>query len=277
MLKSLFSIAFGLAFGAVLMFVGLLASSAIAAPPHTNCNQLQAAIDAASDGDVLIVKSHCTGTNYVIATDGLTLRGIANATITGKGTAPAITITGHRVTVEGWAEINGNSDRGIVVRVSGSAVVREISLITGSNGVFVTQSAFVEINGVDDIIADDHGILAGLNGSAEIVDSNISGNGRDGVHVAAGGAVNIAGGNTINNNGRHGIFSSGGQVLFNGANTVQGHLDPDWDIRCSAFTRIIVTQSITSTSKRFLSAGPGGAVQCFVFSFGEPLFVDPIP
>ena len=38
MFKALFSIAFGLTFGAVLLFVGLLASSAFAAAPVHNCN-----------------------------------------------------------------------------------------------------------------------------------------------------------------------------------------------------------------------------------------------
>ena len=82
MLKALFSIAFGLTFGAVLLFVGLLASSAFAAPPFISCNgagaeKLQAEIDAASEGDVLEVKGDCAGVNYVIATNGLTLGGHA--------------------------------------------------------------------------------------------------------------------------------------------------------------------------------------------------------
>lgn len=276
--KQMFKTLFGIASVFVIPVFTLVASSAIAGQPvkcQLDPTALQDAIDDANEGDEIKVIGDCVG-NHVITTDGLIVSGQGGATITGTGDAPAITIAGaDKVTLEGFAEINGNSDRGIVVRASGSAVVREISLITGSNGVFVTQSAFVEINGVDDIIADDHGIVADLNGSAEIVDSNISGNGRDGVHVAAGGAVNIAGGNTINNNGRHGIFSSGGQILFNGANTVQDHLDPNWDIRCSAFSRMIVTQSITSTSERFLPAGSGGVVQCFYFSFGEPVFVPP--
>ena len=107
MLKALFSIAFGLTFGAVLLFVGLLASSAFAAPPGSKVhkctpNQLSAAklqvlINAADEGDVVEVEGDCVGFNYLITTDGLTLRGIGNARITGDGAAPAITITGHQV------------------------------------------------------------------------------------------------------------------------------------------------------------------------------------
>ena len=60
MVKAVFSSVFGLAFGFGLMFVGLLASAAFAAPPNVNCNSqgaaaLQIAIDTGSEGDVIEV------------------------------------------------------------------------------------------------------------------------------------------------------------------------------------------------------------------------------
>ena len=78
----MFKALFGSASIFVIAVFAMVASSAIADPPLNKCVGLQAAIDAASDGDVIKVKGDCVGTNYVIATNGLTLRGIANATLT---------------------------------------------------------------------------------------------------------------------------------------------------------------------------------------------------
>jgi hypothetical protein len=86
MLKSAFNLAFGLAFGAVLLFLGLLVSSAFAAPPSgptthkctaspVSAAKLQEVLDAADEGDEIEVTVDCVGFNYVITTHGLTLRG----------------------------------------------------------------------------------------------------------------------------------------------------------------------------------------------------------
>ncbi len=53
MLKALFSIAFGLTFGAVLLFVGLLASSAFAAPPGSKVHKCTSAVTSAKFQEVI--------------------------------------------------------------------------------------------------------------------------------------------------------------------------------------------------------------------------------
>ena len=178
MLKSLFSFAIGLAFGAVLLFVGVLASAAFAAPPGgpithictaspLSAAKFQEKIDAANEGDVVEAEGDCVGFNYVITADSLTLRGIDGGTITGDGLAPAITIAGaHKVTIEGWAVIDGGAARGIRVLAGGSAVVRDILLITGRQGFVVTEASFVEMINSKFVDATDNGFVASLNISA---------------------------------------------------------------------------------------------------------------
>ena len=259
MVKAILSAAVGLAFGVALLFVGLLASTAIAAPPSgptthkctspISAAKLQEAIDAAQEGDVIEVTGNCVGFNYLIATDDLTLRGVDGATITGDGLAPAISIIADRVAIEDWAGIDGGVANGIVVRASGSATVSNVSLIEGLEGIVVTQSAFAEVND-SDIQADQDGVLVQFGGSVRLADNTISFNGRDGVLVVTSGTVEIADGNTINNNGRWGVLASSGQVGFTrGTSTVQSNATAD--LACRSYSRVHVIQvaQITSSTK----------------------------
>lgn len=255
----------------VIFVFAMVASAAFAAPGITthNCTNaitsahLQDKIDNADEGDVIEVSGDCVGADYVIAGDSLTLRGVGGATITGTGAAAAITITHDHATVEGWALIDGGIDHGIVVRASGSALVHDISVIAGEDGIQVIQSASVEVSNVS-IDANDDGIFAASNGSALISDTDISGNPDDGVVAAGGGQVTLAGGNTINNNGDFGVIVAAGQAAFNGANTVEGNRV---DLDCRQFARVFITQSIKSSSRDLSSR------DCVVSEqFGAPVF-----
>lgn len=260
-------------FGTTAVFVipvfAMLASSAIAAPPgeptsHKCTNpstsaKLQDKFDAADEGDVVEVEGDCVGFNYLITTDGLTLRGIDGAEITGDGMAAAITIMSHQVTIEDWAVIDGGAEDGIFVRQGAAALLRNITLITGEDGILVAGAAFAEVNNSNVVGAADDGIVAFQNGTVLIRDSDISNNGRFGVAAFSGGAVNINGGNTINNNDREGLFAAGGQLhvaaFFGGRdNTVQNNdlgevviLNRN-DIGCSSFARLRVADLIKSTT-----------------------------
>jgi hypothetical protein len=244
----------------VIALMTIFASSALAGPPtgprQVNCldDNLQEEIDESETNDVLEVTGDCDG-SVVIPIDGLTLRALAGATLTGDGANPAISITGNRVTVEDWALIDGDTADGIVVGASGSAQIQDISLVEGNDGIVVTNAASAEIDNVLDIDATDDGIFATLNGVAIITNTNSSNNGGDGLVIGGGGAVHLAGGNTVNSNGRYGIFTSGGQLQISGSNTVDGH---GVDVWCTAFSRIIPRQKLTSTTKNFIDAPPGG-------------------
>lgn len=267
--------------GSTLVFAisvfALAASSAMAAKPggpttHNCTSQISAAklqekIDAAAAGDVIEVSGDCAGFNYSIVTDDLTLRGVAGATITGDGLAPAVSIIADRVAIEDWAGIDGGVANGILVGASGSATVSNISLIEGLNGVVVTQSAFAEVED-SAIQADRDGIIALSGGSVKIAATDISFNGRDGVLVVTSGTAEIAAGNTINNNGRFGVLASAAQVGFTrGTSTVQNN--PAGDLACRSYSRIHVNQvaQIASSSQNLSPS------LCVVFTIPNGLSV----
>jgi hypothetical protein len=246
--KSLFGLTLAVAFTAVSIF----STQAMAAPPPINHNctnavtsaKLQEKIDKAVEGDVIEVTGDCIGVDYVMARDRLTLRGIDGATITGTGASPAITVTHDETIIEGWDLIDGGINHGVVVRASGSALVRDILVISGVNGVQVIDSSFVEVDNVAIQVTGD-GIAAISNGSAVIRNTDISDNPDDGVVAAGGGQVSLAGGNTIENNGDFGIIVAAGQANIDGSNTVQGNRI---DLDCRQFSRVRVVQSITSST-----------------------------
>lgn len=250
-------------FGSVYIMVTsvfvMAASSAIAAPPAgsithkctspVSAAKLQEKIDAASEGDVIEVTGDCIGFNYVIATDGLTFRGVDGATITGDGLAPAISIIADRVLVENWASIDGSASNGIVVRASGSATVSDIGMIAGNIGIIILQSAFAEVEG-STIQAGQDGVLVQFGGSVKLAGNTISFNGRDGVLVVTSGTAEIAAGNDISNNGRYGVIASSAQVGFTrGTSTVQNNTSAD--LACRSYSRIHVIEvaQITSSTK----------------------------
>ncbi len=250
MIKELFGSALGLALGASLIFIAIFASAAFGAQLDVNCNMqgaeaVQDAIDNANVGDHIVVVGNCTGTSLVVSTDQLTLLGQGSAKLTGDGVAPAITVTAAQVTIEGWNLIDGGADHGIVVRAAGSAFVHDIASIAGNDGIQSIESAYVDISNVAGINVNDDAIFVASNGSALISGTNISDNPDDGVVAASGGVVILSGGNTIENNGDFGLIIAAGQAIFNGANTVQGNRV---DVDCRSFARIIVFQSVTSSS-----------------------------
>lgn len=259
----------------VILAFAMVASAAFAASGITNHNctnaitsaHLQDKIDNAAEGDVIEVSGDCIGADYVIAGDSLTLRGVGGATITGTGAAAAITIAGaDKVTLEGFAVVDGDANDGILVNAGGAAVVRDIPLITGEDGV-VVSGGFLEVNNSNVVGADDDGILAVQNATLLIRDTDVSGNGDDGVIAASGSVVHFNGGNTVNNNGGDGLLVSIGNAQFNGTNTVQDN--SDIDINCFGFSRILVFQSVTSSSRN------SRARDCLVAQVsGTPLFVD---
>ena len=230
---------------------------------------IQARIDEGIENRVIEVDGDCEQ-NVVVDVNGVTINGGDIATITGDGLTPAITITANEVAIEHWAEIDGGLEDGIVVHAGGSAVVRDINLITGEDGVVVTEAAFVEINHSNVFEADDQGIVASQSGGAKIIDTTTTFNTNDGVLAVSGGSVNIAGGNTINNNGRFGLFAAGSQYEIRGANTIQDNAE--FDIRCAAYSRVIVIDSITSTTQE------DSTTSCVLFGLnGIPIFVPIIP
>lgn len=238
------------------LFISVFAmagSSAFADPPHTNCNTLQATIDAASDGDVINVKGHCNGHSYVIATNGLTLRGQGIAKITGDGTAPALTITGHQVTVENFNLIDGDGDNGIVVSANGSANILDIASIKGFRSVLVIESAYANIvdSSLSNNLIGDTALVVSLGGHARLESSDVSGNNRRGIFIGNGGSMQLGSDNTINGNGEEAIMILYGLLAMTGTNNIASgnatkFLPGDNDVNCFNFSRIFIVNLFTN-------------------------------
>lgn len=202
----------------------------------------------------ITVVGDCTE-NLEIRQDDIVLNGSGSATLTGNGSSPAITITGNRVVIEDWAGIHGGTKTGILVGESGSATISNVDSITGSDGVMVTQSAFMRVE-YSDIQATDDGIVATQGGNAYVTHSDSSFNGGDGAVVVGGGSAEFGTGNTINSNGRDGIIFSGGNAYFSGGSseTQSNNTSSDplgYDIVCVAYSRVLVYDDsrINSTTK----------------------------
>lgn len=259
----------------VIPLFAMVASGAIAAPPgplpHKCSNPVQSAIlqeviDDADEGDVIEVEGDCVGFNYVIATDGLTLRGVDGATQTGDGLASAITVKADDVIIEDFDEIDGAASTGIFVTAAGSASIHDIGLVTGGDGISIIEGAYANIKNVLVSGTADDGIVLATNGTARIENTEILGVPDDGLLVISGGAVNFVGGNTIHFSGDKGLLASGGQLQISGANTIENNTGGD--IQCVGFSRIAVVDSVTSATH----IGIISPSSCALALIGGPLF-----
>ena len=68
------------------MFVSLMSASVSAAIVTTGCGGLQAAFNAAADGDVIILNQMCANTSFSLPDVRITLKGTPGAGFDGNGT-----------------------------------------------------------------------------------------------------------------------------------------------------------------------------------------------
>ncbi len=91
---------------AMLLFAGAAAAGTLKVP--ADFATIQAAVDAAVPGDVIVVSKGVYAENVVVAVGGITLQG-KNAVIDGRYAGNCLDVTGDGVTVTGFTLANGGS------------------------------------------------------------------------------------------------------------------------------------------------------------------------
>ncbi|HEU4571773.1 MAG TPA: right-handed parallel beta-helix repeat-containing protein [Candidatus Limnocylindrales bacterium] len=206
---------------------------------------LQAAIDAARPGDVLIVRGTCTGT-FVVDKD-LTLQGRSGATLDGRGAGVTLTVPegpdrtpGATVAVSGMRIVGGdpagitnygdltvanstvtaNTGAGVKALVVpnpngaydfGSVTIRDSSVSRNVGYGISNGWAAVTIEGSSVSHNTDHGVFSGSQGSVAIVSTRIAGNGGDGVYAGTQAGISIDH-TTVTANAGVGIFNGNSAV-----------------------------------------------------------------
>ncbi len=157
---------------------------------------IQQAIDAASNGDTISIAAG----NY---SGALTISG-KTLVLLGAGTASTF--------------IDGGTASAILVDHSPGVLIENLTVQKGVKGIYAINNSHVEIKQV--IVKDctDRGIQIENNSNAEIRDSTINNNGRDGLGVLLNSSVYIAGAVTINDNVRYGLqLILGSTALIDGS------------------------------------------------------------
>jgi len=225
--------------GAVFFAASLcLLPSVALARGDVNCDEdhpgaLQAAIDASSPGDTILVSGTCNE-NVLIpeGKDRITLDGGGVATINGPdATVITLRVRGRGITIVGFTITGGRN--GLAVTRGGTAhIAGNVIYNTGGNGIEVNQSGFAVI--VNNTIQNNQmtGISVGINGGAWIgfvagqdtvaSPNYIYGNGANGILVHRSGSARIVG-NFIGYNTQNGVFLQRGSVAEISDNAIDGN------------------------------------------------------
>jgi len=213
----------------------LLPSGGEAATIQVDCPSasLQAAVDKAKPGDILLVSGTCNENVFIQAeVQRITLDGQGKATIDGPDTKRnVIYVRGRDVTIKGFIVRGGRN--GIVINVGGTAVVDGNTVEnTGRHGVLVEQVSFARI--INNTIRNNprDGIIVGGSSYAYIgffrpkdraaMPNSIQNNGRAGIRVNGASSARING-NTITGNKRAGVRVQGASQASIGGNTINGN------------------------------------------------------
>ena len=188
------------------------------------------ALQTLRPGDTLLVSGTCNE-NVEIGEEfqRVTLDGQGAAGINGDGSAHAVTVRGHGITIRGFV-VTGGSPQGINVQDGGSAVIdNNVIQYNARNGIGVFRNSSADIinntiqhNAVAGIVVDSISSArigwAGPPNNRVSAPNTIQDNGSHGIQVIRGASAQIFT-NTIQKNGGNGIF-----VDRNGQAQVAGSL-----------------------------------------------------
>ena len=170
---------------------------------------IQAGINAASEGDTVLVAPGVYYENVAFTSDGITLLSqiIHSATIDGGGDGHVVALNNHSGIVDGFVITGSGSGYYRGVFTSHSTQIIRNNIISGNNGgVRISSGSIAEING-NRITNNNNGIQVMTSASALIVNNDIYGN-TTGVECWTPGPVQLVN-NTIVN---HALCS----VIFRG-------------------------------------------------------------
>ena len=186
-----------------------------AAPPPAVFQTIQAALDAAAEGDTVQVSGTCNESIFirndktVLDGQGVGLGGVGGAKIIVPAASgdSAVTIRASFVTIEGFSEIIGQR-HGITVRGSDNAQIGNNTIKDSvRHTIILTSNASARIS--DNVITNSgfHGIRVARGANATILDNTITGSRRNGIQLSEVGSAEIEG-NTVTDNGRNGLTVS---------------------------------------------------------------------
>lgn len=173
----------------------LIISGGSATKLTVNCNgssdfsEIQSAINAATDGDEILVGDGLYRENLVV-NRSVTLRGDGNATVEGsEADSPVINITSRNVTLEGLvitnatATVNGSSFGAIQTFSDGCKLLNNTIYNSSVHGILLSSSSNHRILGNHIYRIDKSGICSLGSDNNEIVENHIHDIGEDGVFM----------------------------------------------------------------------------------------------
>lgn len=207
-----------------------------------NYSTIQAAVDAATSGDTIIVRSGIYVENIVLGKSA-TLRGDNYPVVNANGGGTAIVVTADNCLIEGFRVTGSGTnwpDSGVRVEAD-NVIVRDTSAMNNQYGIIYSSSTGGEISGVSTSRNAQQGILLVESIGCSVHDNKATSN-LEGIHVAYSQDIDIYG-NTVHENSQYGIIvreSNNVQVFDNTAskNGVNGFLIGD-STSCSVYGNVV--------------------------------------
>ena len=143
---------------------------------------IQAAVDAAAEGDTIEVSGTCNNQTVTIEKDRITLDGLGSAQIIGPvGNRNMISVRGSNVAIQNFAALTGDRNT-IRVEKGGTALIDNNNIInSGRTGIRVSGSSYARIENGNVISGSGSmGIAVTRSSSAQIYDNTLTQN-RNGI------------------------------------------------------------------------------------------------
>lgn len=191
-------------------FVGTVSATDIYVPD--DYMKIQWAIDNATEGDTIIVKS---GTYYenVDISKQLILKGIDTGSgkpvVDASGSDSAITLSADGITLEGFTATNaGSKDAGIMITSNNNTITGNIATNNIVMGIYLIHSNNNIVTGNTASNNKNDGIDLGHSSNNTIIGNNVSNNVGTGIYLYPSTSNNVITGNNASNNGDMGIYLS---------------------------------------------------------------------
>lgn len=198
----------------LVLWVGLAGASLASSPREIRVPEdyptIQEAIDAAEPGDVILVGARTYQENLLI-TKRLSLKGEGRYLVTLRAAdsqRPSILVKGDANVSLAGLTITGGAD-GIRIIGSGSVIANDIVVEGNEEGIYLGPFARFEL--ASSKISNNRGDGLIILGQAQVHDSEISGNGFQGLKVWSSGSVSVRD-NKISGNGAEGLFLGRGSI-----------------------------------------------------------------